>query len=61
MWRKYKNVCLLSGKLLSGSVDASEQCYLDEKQQKDGYVLLCTAYPRSDCRIVTHQEDGLME
>ncbi|PFH37030.1 ferodoxin FD [Besnoitia besnoiti] len=48
-----------AGKLLKGSVDGSEQVYLDENQQKKGYVLLCTAYPKEDCTVVTHQEDAL--
>ncbi|PHJ23702.1 ferodoxin fd [Cystoisospora suis] len=48
-----------AGKLLKGSVDGSEQVYLEEEQQKKGYVLLCTAYPKEDCTILTHQEDAL--
>ncbi|CDJ57155.1 ferredoxin, putative [Eimeria maxima] len=48
-----------AGKLLKGSIDGSEQSYLEPEQQQQGYVLLCTAYPKSDCTILTHQEDAL--
>jgi ferredoxin len=48
-----------TGKVVSGTVDASKCTFLTPEQIAEGFILTCAAKPTSDCVIATHKEDDL--
>lgn len=46
-----------AAQIISGSVDQSDGMGVSPELQKQGYVLLCVAHPRSDLKVETEKEE----
>ncbi|MGF1498268.1 MAG: 2Fe-2S iron-sulfur cluster-binding protein [Elainellaceae cyanobacterium] len=55
-------VCTTCAALIQeGKVDQSDAAGIGSELQADGYVLLCSAYPRSDLKIETEKEETVYQ
>ncbi len=48
-----------AGKVEQGQVHLEDQSILSDGDVENGFTLLCSAHPRSDCTVLTHQRDEL--
>jgi len=48
-----------AGKILKGSVDQTSALRVFPQDMEQGFVLLCSAFPKSDLEILTHQKEEL--
>jgi ferredoxin len=56
----YTGQCITCAcRLLEGEIEQHEVA-LKPEEIAAGFILTCKSYPRSDCVIVTHQEDALL-
>lgn len=47
------------GKVESGTVELEDQYILNDADIARGFTCLCSAVPRSNCVILTHQKDNV--
>lgn len=50
-----------AGRIVEGEVDQSEAFRYYEEDAEAGFVLLCSAYPRSDLVVETHRKEAMRE
>jgi ferredoxin len=48
-----------AGRLLDGKADQHEARRIYPQDEAAGFVLLCSAFPRSPLRILTHQKEAM--
>ncbi len=61
-WMCLQGWCVTcAGRILEGRVDQSEARRFYPQDGAAGFVLLCSAYPRSPLRILTHQKEQVRE
>lgn len=46
-----------AGQITEGTVDQTDGMGVSPELQKQGYALLCVAYPRSDLKVETEKEE----
>jgi ferredoxin len=54
-------ICInCTGRIIEGEVE-QDHSFLKPKELDAGFLLTCRSYPLSDCVILTHQEDDLLD
>lgn len=48
-----------AARVLEGRVDESEALRVFPEDEEAGFALICSAYPLSDLRLLTHQKENL--
>jgi len=48
-----------TGRLVEGKVE-HQNCFLSRQEEDAGFILTCTAYPLSNCTVLIHQEEQLL-